>query len=255
MSDRRPPSLRDGAVTALLWGYYILGFLLYFAPFYLAALARSADREEAFQRLNQRLHRSFFRLLERLAPQVTWRIDPEVRSLRGALILANHRSFLDPILFVSLFARQKTIVKGDYFRLPVFGRILRASGYIPTLAEGLFAAEMASQIKGMGAYLAAGGNLFVFPEGTRSRDGRLGPFDKGAFKIARLCRVTPIHVVRISGTDRLFPPDRLLFNTGEAFVISVTLAGTLTPDYAGGDFPPAALLERTRSLLEGEVKR
>ncbi len=52
------------------------------------------------------------------------------------MIVANHLSFLDPILFVSLFEKQKTIVKSDYFRLPVFGWILRTSGYIPSLGGG-----------------------------------------------------------------------------------------------------------------------
>jgi len=248
-----PGALRDGTVAALLWIYYILGFLLYFSPFYGVALARGGDREAAFQRLNHRLHRSFFRLLERLAPKVTWRIAPEVRSLRGSLILANHLSFLDPILFVSLFERQKTIVKRDYFRLPVFGGILKSSGYIPSLAAGLFAADMVDQIKQMRAYFAAGGNLFIFPEGTRSRNGRLGPFDKGAFKIARLCRATPIQVVRIDGTGRLFAPGRFRFNTGEPIVISVTLAGTLAPDYEG-EGSLEALVDQARGLLEGGAK-
>jgi 1-acyl-sn-glycerol-3-phosphate acyltransferase len=247
--------VRDAVVTALLWIYYILGFLLFYSPFYLAALLWAPRREEAFQRLNHRLHRSFFALLRRLAPKVRWVIAEEVLALRGSLIVANHLSFLDPILFVSLFEKQKTIVKSDYFRYPVFGWILRRSGYVPSLAQGLFAVDMAEQIKGMHNYLAGGGNLFIFPEGTRSRDGRIGPFDPGAFKIARLCQASLIRVLRIRNTHRLFPPDRFLFRTGDEVVIEVALAGTLAPDYGSDGFSLAALMEETRALMEKEAGR
>ncbi len=244
--------LRDFAVTVILWTYYIMGFILFFSPFYLSAFFFSARREEAFQRLNHRLHRLFFSLLRTLAPRVEWRISDEVKEIRSSVIIANHISFLDPILFVSLFQKQKTIVKSDYFHLPVFGWILRTSGYIPSLAESLFAADMVDQIKTMQEYLARGGNLFIFPEGHRSRDGRVGPFDQGAFKIARLCRAASIKVVLIRNTDRLFPPDGFLFNTDEEIVVQVKLAGSIEPDYEGEAFSLPALLAEARSLMERE---
>ena len=246
----RQSRLRDFAVTAILWTYYIMGFILFFSPFYLFAFFFSARREESFQRLNHRLHRSFFALLRALAPRVQWRISDGVKGIRSSVIIANHVSFLDPILFVSLFEKQKTIVKSDYFRFPVFGWILRTSGYIPSLAEGLFAAEMADQLKTMQEYLKAGGNLFIFPEGHRSRDGRIGPFDQGAFKIARLCRAASLKIVLIRNTNKLFPPDRFLFNTGEGIVVEVTLAGNLEPNYEGEAFSLSALMAQTRSLME-----
>jgi 1-acyl-sn-glycerol-3-phosphate acyltransferase len=242
--------LWDFAVTVILWTYYLMGFILFFSPFYLHALWFSAGREEAFQRLNHRLHRSFFTLLRALAPRTEWRIAAEVKDIRSSVIVANHLSFLDPILFVSLFEKQKTIVKNDHFRLPVFGWILRTSGYIPSLAEGQFAADMVDQIKRMREYLEAGGNLFIFPEGHRSRDGRIGPFDQGAFKIARLCRAASIKVVLIGNTDRLFPPGRFLFNTRDENVIEVVLAGSLEPDYESATFSLSGLMAEARSLLE-----
>jgi len=242
--------VHDFIVTALLWAYYILGFLLFFSPFYLYTHLFSSGGETAFQRWNCRLHRSFFALLRALAPRVKWRVADEVRALRSSVIIANHLSFLDPILFVSLFEKQKTIVKNDYFRLPVFGWILRRSGYIPSLAEGLFSASMIDQIKAMQDYLAAGGNLFIFPEGTRSRDGRIGPFDKGAFKIARLCQASPLRVVLIRNTQKLFPPDRFLFNARDEAVISVELAGSLEPDYGSATFSLPALVDEARALME-----
>jgi 1-acyl-sn-glycerol-3-phosphate acyltransferase len=241
--------IQDFIVTVILWVYYILGFLLFFSPFYLYTLFSSGG-EAAFQKWNHRLHRSFFALLRTLVPGVKWYISEDVRALRSSVIIANHRSFLDPILFVSLFERQKTIVKSDYFKFPVFGWILRRSGYIPSLAEGLFSANMIDQIKAMQEYLAAGGNLFIFPEGTRSRDGRIGLFDKGAFKIARLCQASPIRVVLIRNTNRLFPPDRFLFNTHDEALIEVAMAGSLDPDYRSEAFSLPALMDEARALME-----
>ncbi len=237
-------------VTVILWVYYIAGFLLFYWPFYLYARFFSPGNELAFQRWNCRLHRSFFALLRALVPRVTWHVSDEVKALRSSVIVANHLSFLDPILFVSLFEKQKTIVKKDYFRFPVFGWILRRSGYIPSLAEGLFSAGMIDQIKAMQDYLAAGGNLFIFPEGTRSRDGRIGPFDKGAFKIARLCQASPLRVVVIRNTEKLFPPDRFLFNAHDETVIYVELAGSLSPDYGSESFSLPALMDEARALME-----
>jgi len=240
----------DFTVSVILWAYYIVGFLVLFSPFYLVAFFFSDRREETFQRLNHQLHRLFFSLVQILVPKVKWHISEEVKALRSCMIIANHISLLDPILFVSLFEKQKTIVKSDYFRLPVFGWILRASGYIPSVTEGLFRVNMIDQIKNMKDYLSAGGNLFIFPEGTRSRDTRIGPFDKGALKIARLCHLTPIHVVIIRNTNELFPPGRFLINTGDENVIEVELAGSLEPDYEGDAFSLDGLMAEARSLME-----
>jgi 1-acyl-sn-glycerol-3-phosphate acyltransferase len=244
----------DFTITIILWVYYVLGFLVLFFPFYLwVAFLFPARREETFQRLNHRLFRQFFSLVRILVPNVKWHISEEVRALRSGLIIANHLSLLDPILFVSLFERQKTIVKNDYFGFPVFGWVLRGSGYIPSMAEGLFRVNMIDQIKNMKGYLEAGGNLFIFPEGTRSRNGRIGPFDSGAFKIARLCHAAPIYVVIIRNTHKLFPPGRFLFNTRDDNVIEVELAGTLEPDYEGDSFSLSGLMAEARSLMEGKA--
>jgi len=239
----------DFIITLALWVWYIMGYLLFFSPFYLYAYFFSKRKEDAFQRLNHRLHQLFFTLVRTLIPRVRWRITEEVSALRSSIIIANHHSFLDPILFVSLYEKQKTIVKKDYFGYPVFGWILNVSGYMPALTNDGFSDAMMTQIKGMTDYLANGGNLFIFPEGTRSRDGSIGPFDKGAFRIARLCRA-PIAVVSIRNTDKLYPPDSLLFNTCDAFAIDVELAGRLTPDYDRDNTSMSVLMEEARALLE-----
>ncbi len=247
--------LADLFVTLLLWFYYIPGFLLFFSPFYLLVLIFSRNREAAFQRLNSLFYRSFFGLVRFILPRVRFEISPGVSAIRSSVILCNHLSYLDPILLISLFPASKTIVKSDIFRIPIFGGLLRQSGYLPSLTEESNIAQVTQQVQGMKEYLAAGGNLFVFPEGTRSRDGRISPFNKGAFRIARICQA-PICVLSIRNTHRLFPPGRFLFNTTESFTISVKQAGRLEPDYENPSFSLTALMEKVRTLMEnvnGEV--
>ncbi len=238
----------DFAMTLILWVYYILGFFFFFAPFYIYFFFSPAKRESAYQQLNCTLHRSFFALLRTLAPRVTWQVSPAVRALHSSVIIANHQSFLDPILFVSLFPRQKTVVKKRYFSVPVFGWILKTSGYIPALAGDSGSDILWEQVGKMKGYLNNGGNLFMFPEGTRSRDGRVGAFDRGAFRIAKLC-TAPLQVVVLRNTGRLYIPGRFLFNTRERFTISVELAGTLKPEYGSNTFSLSGVMTQAHTLM------
>jgi len=239
----------DIIVTLLLWGYFTFGFALFFAPRYAAATLRCADRETAFQRLNQRFFRGFFRLLRLITPGVTLRIRDEVRTIRSSIIVCNHLSYLDPILLISLFEKQKTIVKSAFFNVPIFGWILRQSGYIPSQAGDDYASLMIRNIENIREYLASGGNVFIFPEGTRSRTGRLGPFNKGAFSIARYCRA-PIQCLMIRNTGRLFVPGRFRFNTCMPVAIEVERIGVFDPEYGDPAFRLAALIREIRSLYE-----
>lgn len=246
--------LMDVVVTLLLWCYFILAFLLFFAPFYMAAAFKRTGREDAFQRLNCRFYRGFFRLLGLIAPGVTLNIRGEVRAIRSSVIVCNHLSYLDPILLISLFEKHKTIVRSDFFDRFVFGWVLRQSGYIPSEAGDEYASLMIRNMENIGAYLASGGNLFIFPEGTRSRTGRLGPFSKSAFSIARHCRA-PIQCLMIRNTNQLFVPGRFWFNTGVPIAIEVEPIGVFGPEYGDPAFPLAALIGRIRSLYEKRLAK
>jgi 1-acyl-sn-glycerol-3-phosphate acyltransferase len=242
-------TFRDLTITLILWGYYTIGFVILFAPFYACARLFSRDVTLSFQRLNNRFYRWFFVLLRLLVPVCQWRIDPAVKRIRGAVIVANHVSYLDPILLISFFPRHTTIAKQRLFHIPLYGRMLRLSGYIPSSADGFFADLMLASMEKMPAFLSGGGNLVVFPEGTRSRDGQIGPLNTGAFKIARLCNA-PIHVLYMENTDRLFRPGRFLFDTRSANTVRVEYLTCIEPRYDHFGFSLKGLMGQVRGVLE-----
>ena len=237
----------DTAFTLLLWAYFTVGYICFFSLFYVLAFIFSRNREHSFQKLNHIFYKIFF-LLVRAIPRLKLRIQDEVLSLRSCVIVSNHISYLDPILLISLFEKHKTVVKSIFFRLPVFGQVMKYSGYVPSDGRGELSLLMADSLEKMGNYLSSGGNLFIFPEGTRSRDGRIGPFSKGAFKIAKRCHA-PIKVLFIKNTDKLFCPGNFLFNTCVRNTVEVELIGSLEPDYENRTFSISELTEQVRTLM------
>jgi 1-acyl-sn-glycerol-3-phosphate acyltransferase len=241
----------DLVITLILWAYFTAGFVLFFFPFYLAAFLFSRNREQSFQRLNHRFYKGFFKLLRILVPAIRWHIPDDVLSIRSSVIVCNHISYLDSILMISLFAQHRTIVKSRFFKIPIFRQVIELSGYIPSTSEGNLSDLIIRRVEEMDRFFEDGGNLFIFPEGTRSRGGAIGPLNKGAFKIARLSR-RPIKVLFVHHTDKLFPPGKFLFNTCYKGTISVeTLAG-IDPDYQSERLSVSGLMTQARSLLEAE---
>jgi len=235
----------DCAATLTCWGWFILGYFVFFSWRYVGAALFAKDTEAGFQRITNQFYRIFFRIVKLTAPRHTISIDEKVSAIRSSVIVCNHLSYLDPLLLIALFERHKTIVKTRFFAMPVFGWIIRKSGYLPSTTEGEFSKMMIEHLETMETYLADGGNLFVFPEGTRSRDGKIGPLNKGALKIARMCRA-PIYVLQLKNTEKLFTPGKFLFNTRIHNTISVKIIDCIEPDYQNDRPSTATLEERVR---------
>lgn len=210
------------------WAYFTLGFVLFFSVRYIAAYLFSAQREISFQRLTSIFFQGFFRIVRLLAPRHHWEIDQRIAEIKSSVIICNHLSYLDPLLLISLLERQKTIVKTRFFKVPIFGWFIRNTGYFPAGGKEKSAGIMIDQIEGMSGYLADGGNLFVFPEETRSRDGKIGPLNQGALKIARMCRA-PVYVLHLAGTDKLFAPEKFFFTTRTNNTIRLTIVDQIEP--------------------------
>lgn len=119
---------------------------------------------------------SFFRTI--YATYFHWRVfNPERVPLTGPVILAaNHASFIDPPLVGSGIKRGiNYLARDSLFRFPGIGWLLRKWNSVPVDREGGGAAGL----KAILDRLLAGGAIILFPEGTRSRDGKLQPARSG----------------------------------------------------------------------------
>ena len=99
------------------------------------------------------------------------------------------------------------------------------------------------------AFFKSGGNLFVFPEGTRNPDASVDSLHKGVFKIARMAKC-PIHVLGLSGTDTLFTPGRFFFNTRLDNSICLEIIETIQPDMQQGKMTVSILEEKVRHAFQ-----
>ena len=147
----------------------------------------------------------------------------EVRGLehleadRNYIFMSNHASNLDPPVLVPVIpGRCSVLVKKELFRIPVLGTGMRLSDLVP-VDRGDREAAIES-VQNATAVLRKGLHMVIYPEGTRSGDGRLLPFKKGSFYLAMDAGV-PVVPVTILGTYQSWPKNRFALRPGTATVI------------------------------------
>lgn len=100
-----------------------------------------------------------------------------------AVFMGNHMNGLDPFFFALSFRRHMVgIEKASNFKIPFYGHIVKAWGNIPIHRENPEKAR--ATIAVACERLKSGASIGILPEGTRSKDGRIGPFKKGGFHLA-----------------------------------------------------------------------
>jgi 1-acyl-sn-glycerol-3-phosphate acyltransferase len=133
----------------------------------------------------------------------------------ACVFAANHTSALDgPAVVGAIPRRIAILLKESLFRFPVVGQAFRLAGFIPV--ERGHDSAIASLEKAT-ASLRAGRSFLIYPEGTRSPDGRLQRFKKGAVVMA-INAGAPIVPVACSGAHRLMKKRSLELHPGEIVV-------------------------------------
>jgi 1-acyl-sn-glycerol-3-phosphate acyltransferase len=178
-------------------------------------------------------------------------VEVEIRG-RGQLdlasnyiFMANHVSDLDPpVLIPNLPRRTSVLVKKELFRIPVLGTAMRMAHLVPVDRRNRDAAI--ASVRRAADVIRGGLDMTIFPEGTRSPDGRLLPLKKGPFYLADEagCGIVPVTIL---GTYQIRPKTRFFLRPGRATLI---FHQPVWPrDYPDRDALMAAVRERIASAL------
>jgi 1-acyl-sn-glycerol-3-phosphate acyltransferase len=145
---------------------------------------------------------------------------------RAYVFMPNHTSFLDVLLvFASIPHNFRFLVKEEFFSIPLLGLTVKSSGQIPldrkNPRKGLRSIRQGADL------LKKGASIVVFPEGTRSCDGKVSEFKTTLF-VLPIRTQTPVVPVLIEGTFEALP-------RGSVFLkrcpIKITFLDPLSPDF------------------------
>lgn len=142
----------------------------------------------------------------------TEHLDPD----KGYVYMVNHSSFLDPFVLGARIPQFLVgVEKAENFKIPIYGWIIRWWGHVAIVREdrekALAAIESAKKT------VLNGTSIAIAPEGTRSRDGRVAPFKKGGFHLAKGAHAQ-IVPVSIEGVHDVNPDRKFRLRTGVVHV-------------------------------------
>lgn len=168
-----PYTLGSLVNTAYAFGLFVTGCqLLQALIFTLWPLPMARRRKQRIVQWS--IHHMTRGFLRAMVTTKTIRLnEPGERFEKPAVVIANHQSFIDILVLLSICPKAVMVTNGWVWRSPVFGRIVRYLGFYHA-ADGYerLAPALAQKV-------AEGYSVIVFPEGTRSADGKIGRFHKG----------------------------------------------------------------------------
>lgn len=163
-----------------------------------------------------------------------------IREGASYVFLSTHQSYMDiPVMLGYLPAQLRIAAKREVFLIPFLGWHMRRGGHI-SINRGS-TQESVESLRRASKEIRPGVSAFLYPEGTRTRDGSLQPFKKGGFKFA-LQTGLPIVPVTIVGTRQLLPRDSIVFRPGPVDM------------YLDSPIPTAGLADRDLPALMQTVR-
>ena len=176
--------------TVVCFGYFGLVMFFFVNPYtliYFAIHGRNTRSRAHFHRFAQRISAHFVRNILGLRLTVKGELTHQ-----QSVVIANHQSFIDVVLCLSLSPKISMVVKEYVWNHPLFGIVARYLDCFPNTMDDDKREAAVKQI------IEEGYSLFVFPEGTRSVSGEVGRFHRGAFYYADSYQL-PIQPLLIEG--------------------------------------------------------
>jgi len=137
---------------------------------------------------------------------------------RACILMANHLSNLDaPALMSHLPSRTVVFLKRPLMKIPILGYAFKLAGFIPVARDGTVeGAQLA--VADAERVLASGLHITTFVEGMRSPDGRMLPFKKGTFYLAKDSGA-PCIPISIYGSEKILPAGSWRIHPGVAHIV------------------------------------
>ena len=170
---------------------------------------------------------------------------------KGAfIIISNHQSYLDPIFCSGLIKRHSHFIARDtLFKNWFFGPLIRSVYAIPLKHQQ---GDLAAMKKVIGI-LNEGDGVCLFPEGTRTEDGKILPFKSGLGLLCRRGNATIVPVV-IEGAFECWPRTQKLFSPGGTVIVQYCKAVTAEDAKNMGDKKLAEFLTDTLRKTQNEIR-
>jgi 1-acyl-sn-glycerol-3-phosphate acyltransferase len=183
------------------------------------------------------------------APFAEVRVEGREHAERGGpyVFVVNHQSMVDILAVFAIHLPFLWVSKIENFRVPFLGWNMWLNGYVP-LRRG-FLPSILRMLRACLAKLAGGHSLCVFPEGTRSPDGTIQRFFRGAFWLAARARVPVVPVV-IEGTGSIIKKGRLRIVPG---LVTVRILEPVHPEVVG--FDSKKLRDLVHHKMSSELER
>jgi len=159
------------------------------------------------------------------------------------IITPNHQGYADVLALVTrLPVRFRWVIKKELLKVPLFGPALGRTGAISLDRSNR--TQSVQRLRGGAEKLKGGWSVLIYPEGTRTPDGQLLPFKKGAFMMAVQTGL-PILPVTSNGAHKILPKNTIVFRSGH---ITVTIGDPIsTEGMTESDVPE--LMEKTRQAV------
>jgi 1-acyl-sn-glycerol-3-phosphate acyltransferase len=133
------------------------------------------------------------------------------------IYMSNHESWMDiPAIFGAVPSKLRMVSKKGIMQIPILGKAMANAGFVALDRRNLKSAIR--QLEQAKERLKEGISIWIAPEGTRTRDGKMGPFKKGGFYLARELK-KPIVPVFIEGAALVLPADSIMVNTNRSIVV------------------------------------
>lgn len=164
------------------------------------------------------------------------------------ILASNHVGTFDFFVYLAYLPIQfRWVVKKELFRVPFMGLAMRQAGYIPIDRE--HTRQALKDLKKAASHLKIGNSVVIFPEGTRSKTGELGPFRRGSLLLATLSG-NPIVPISIKGTFSILKKRSFLIYPGP---IRVTIHSPIPVSKLSGK-EQKELTQKVRQIIASDLE-